>query len=204
MRFADEISRLNVDNFYIKYSNELVDVIQHISGETDEDKIYFLYELCQKHSADVKEAIAQMNRIHNDPFEILSPKSFFSSILGEREYKKEPYILITSRICSDLMSAIPIAFHSRRPENENQLNDYIESFLNLHQNDYEREFGLGSFALAKTYVDHNVGRSTVLIESKYIRNSTTPSVATEGFLQISLNTPRINSNYLSYMTHIGK
>ena len=78
-----------------------------------------------------------------------------------------------------LKRAIPLAYQSVPPKNEQDLNDKIEALLNSNSSDYRREYPSIPFALARSVPDHSTNAG-LLIEAKYIRTNTTPSRVTEG------------------------
>ena len=70
-------------------------------------------------------------------------------------------------------------FHNENlPNNEQDLNNKINSLIEKNRNDYEREYPTIKFGLARIVPDHSF--HNLLIEAKYLRGSTTPSKATEG------------------------
>jgi len=79
-----------------------------------------------------------------------------------------------------LEKVIPITFQKNQPINENDFNDKLEGILKSLEENYEREFPIIKVALAKAKPDHSLQDYDLLIESKFIRGSTTPSVVSEG------------------------
>ena len=96
---------------------------------------------------------------------------------------KEPVDRLVSTIGDGLKRSIPIAFRKNSPKNENDLNDKINSMLVHNDEDYRREHPAIAFALTKSVPDHSFADHDLLIETKYIRNSTTPSVASSGIAE---------------------
>ena len=70
-------------------------------------------------------------------------------------------------------------FRQNKPKNENDLNTKVHALLETHRLDLRSEHPEVSFAGAQVVPDHGIG-TNLLIESKYIRDGTTPSVATDG------------------------
>lgn len=168
----------NSDSFFEKYASELSDSILNakLSG-TSLEKNNALYELCSSHGNQIKKALQEARRVHDDIFGSAHKDSLFR-IIDEREYLKNDETLLIEEICRQLRRSIPIAFQRKRPDSENHLNDHIEALLNSEGPKFEREYPSIKFGLAKTIPDHSIGG--VLIESKFIRNGTTPSKVTEG------------------------
>jgi hypothetical protein len=78
------------------------------------------------------------------------------------------------------MISIPIAFKVSKPRNEIDLNNQIDALIRARGDDFRREFPITQFALAKVVPDHEARQADLIIEAKYIRNSTAPSKASEG------------------------
>jgi hypothetical protein len=68
-------------------------------------------------------------------------------------------------------------FHRIKPVNENDFNDKIEGLLS-GIGLFNREYPSLKFGITKYVPDHS--QDELLIESKYLRKSTTPSVASQG------------------------
>lgn len=168
----------NPDSFFEKYAAELSDSMLHskLSG-TSLERHNTLFGLCSKHGNQIKMALQEARRVHDDIFGNAHKDSLFR-IIDAREYLKNGESILIEEISRQLKRSIPIAFQRKRPDSENQLNDHIEALLNSEGPKFEREYPSIKFGLAKTIPDHSV--SGILIESKFIRNGTTPSKVTEG------------------------
>jgi hypothetical protein len=101
-------------------------------------------------------------------------------MISEREYMKEPVQRLVEVISKRLQKALPVAFSLNRPKNENDFNDKVNAILVSDSYEYEREHPSVSFGLAHVVPDHSFPKMDLLIESKYIRDSSPPSKATEG------------------------
>lgn len=97
------------------------------------------------------------------------------SILNNRTYLETPFALRVVEIDSILRLSIPIAFQREKPNDENDLNDKIQALLCTSENRFSREYPIIEFGLTAYRADHAEG--SLLIESKYIREKTTPNVA---------------------------
>ncbi len=173
VRQAENFGRKNLNDFYletIEYTHEVVDFID---GESEEDKIESVHNLYVKHGRQVEEAIRKMG----SPFDNIKEGSFLS-LVSNRDYLKPDAKLIADKIATDLTKALPIMFQGENlPKNENDLNNKINALIEKNRPDYEREFPAIKFGLARIIPDHSL--ADVLIETKYLRNGTTPSKATE-------------------------
>src|SRR5262249_34114340 len=115
----------------------------------------------------------------NDPTK-KPKKNSLLSMVNDREYLKTPVTRLCDDICQLLTRSIPLMFRARRPKDENDFNDKVDGVLNSRKEEFEREHPCASFARAKVIPDHLDVGSTLLVESKYVRGSTTPSKVTDG------------------------
>ena len=88
IRLAQSFSDSNIAKFYVDRGNEIAAMVEYLEG-TDEEKIRRIFDLCIKHSVQIEKAIKRMRDNYDSVFKPLHPKSFFSLILGKREYQKE-------------------------------------------------------------------------------------------------------------------
>ena len=79
-----------------------------------------------------------------------------------------------------LTQAIPIAFKTTKPRDENDLNNQIDALIQAKGDDFRREFPITQFALATVIPDHEARRADLLVEAKYIRKNTSHSKASDG------------------------
>jgi len=175
VRLALEFRKMNYMTFCSERLAELADLEDYIEGNDENEKIEKVYRLCIHYGEQIETAISRMNK----PFDVIIPGSFLD-IVRDREYLKEPVINLAQRISNKLDKAIPIAFKNNKPKNENDFNDKVNAILEGEKDEYKREFPSISFALAKAIPDHSINNLDLLIESKYIRGKTAPSVASEG------------------------
>jgi hypothetical protein len=102
----------------------------------------------------------------------------FVSMLTSREYLRTPVQIRVDEIDSVLRTSIPQAFHTDRPKNENAFNDTVQSLLTAAGNRFTREYPALKFGISEYRPD--LSDDSLIIESKYLRGKTSPSVATEG------------------------
>ncbi len=174
LNFSDE----TLNSFYYDKQEVLSELVDYIDGSTEEEKVERLFQLCKKHFQQIHIAIKRIKTLE-DPLKPKIPNSFFTFI-DDREYFKDPVERFVEKITIKLTKAIPEAFNTQKPKNENSLNDYINSYLMSEQKDYEREFPVVKFSVAKTVPDHSFNGYNLFIESKYLRGKTTKSAITDG------------------------
>lgn len=172
---AKEFATSSSDGFARKYLSELAAIEDHVLDVPKTDRITALHALCSRHGQQTMLAA----RILNDPTREVQ-KGTLLAMLSDREYLKTPVTRMCDDICVRLSRAVPLVFKSRKPVDENDFNDKLDGMLNGWRPEFEREHPVTSFARAKMIPDHFNPARGFLIESKYLRGSTTPSKATDG------------------------
>ena len=179
LRQARNFANWNVDYFYQKMMNDLIDLIDWIPDCTDEVEIVEkVWYLCNRHGRQVFDAMNRMRKVHDNLYQPIEEGSLLK-LISEREYLKEPIHRLVASIRDIVSDAIPAMFSKNKPNNENDLNTKVRALLETHRQDLRSEHPEVSFAGAKVIPDHGIG-TILLIETKYIRKGTTPSVATDG------------------------
>lgn len=179
VRQASFFASANIDHFYKEMINELVSVVEYVPGLPEDEVIEKIWCLCNRHGKQVQKAIKSMREAHDDPF--LPPtEGSLLQLVGSREYLKEPVERLALAVCDMLGSTLPIAFRKNLPRDENDLNDKVSALLQANRDDFSREHPAVMFALARSVPDHSSRENKLLVESKYIRGSTSPSKASEG------------------------
>ncbi|MGD8305922.1 MAG: 7-cyano-7-deazaguanine synthase, partial [Ignavibacteria bacterium] len=87
LRLVDEFANTDLNYFYIKRADEIIDVIEYSEGNSDGEKYENVYNLCQKHARQVEYAIERLNNIYNKPFSTEETGTFFSIIVGTKAYQ---------------------------------------------------------------------------------------------------------------------
>ncbi len=178
VRQAKDFAEWNLDHFYLKMIKELVDIVEAMPELNEDDAVEKVWNLCRRHGEQVLKAIIRMRNIYDNPFSRI-PEGSFLQMVSEREYLKEPIQRLIEAICKRLKNALPIAFQKNKPKDENDLNDKINSIIISDKEEYAREHPAVSFGLTKVIPDHSFNKYQLLIETKYIRGSTSPSKASE-------------------------
>jgi len=179
-RLALNFSQWNFDNFSYKMVEPLAEVVDFIDGNDDLDKTNKIFNLCKRHGFQIENAVKHMRDKYHNLFKKHNyQKSSLLDMLNTGEHFKNAPERLSDSILSVLQQAIPIMFRKNRPVNENDFNDKIESLIKSRDYEYDREFPTISFALSKAVPDHAILEHDLLIESKYLRGATTPSVVTD-------------------------
>lgn len=178
IKLASNFSNDSINSFYHEKLEVLSELVDYIDGTNDHDKVEKIFQLCKKHFQQIHFAIKRILSLE-DPLKPRIPNSFFTFI-SDREFFKDPVELFVDKIVLKLGKAIPEAFSTKKPDNENSFNDYINSYLMSERDDYEREFPVVKFSIAKTVPDHSFNGCNLFIESKYLRGKTSKSTITDG------------------------
>lgn len=179
VRQAQEFATWNVDHFATQLFGSMSEMVDHVGTENEEDAYNRIAELCRRHGKQVMNAIAKMRAKH-DRLEDKIIKGSLLSLIAEREYLKPPVLRLVEAVCRRLSTSIPLAFQSNPPKDEPDLNDKISALLNTDRDNFAREHPSVRFGLAKAIPDHSALGTDLVIETKYLRGSTTPSRASDG------------------------
>jgi len=167
------------DKFYYDHLNELVDIVDYIDATSEANAVEKLWQLCHRHGEQVVAAIKKIRQLLDDPCCKVHSDSLLK-LIADREYMKDNARRLAERIAERLNKGIPIAFQKRFPERENEVNNMIQAILQADKDVFRREFPSTTFALSKVIPDHEAIQQDLLIEAKYIRKKTTPSIVSDG------------------------
>lgn len=179
VRQARDFATWNEDHFYEEKLDDLIDLTDYLPGMSENEAVERVWNLCKRHGDQVIGALKRIQVIHDDLTHEVPEGSLLQRV-NEREYLKEPILRLASDICERLSSSIPLLFQRHRPASENDLNDKVSGVLNTERDRFDREHPAAKFASARVVADHSLNGTDLLVESKYIRGNTSPSVATEG------------------------
>lgn len=177
MRLAnlEDISTKN--DFVQKYPSDVLDMIQYWQGPYNaDDKLDEIYSLVCRYGKSVIAAATAMRNKYDDLTRPINRDSLIG-ILSERMYMQTPFFNRVEGIDTILKKAIPDIFQREKPKNENDFNDKLHGILSAY-GEFTREFPSLLFGLSSYRADQAQG--DLVIESKYIRGKTSPSVAREG------------------------
>jgi hypothetical protein len=154
-------------------------MIDHVGAANEEEACNRIAELCRRHGKQVMNAIAKMREKH-DRLEKKITKGSLLSLIAEREYLKPPVLRLVDAVSDRLSIAIPLAFENNPPKDEPDLNDKISAILSAERDRFDREHPAVRFGLATAIPDHSAVEKDLVIETKYLRGSTSPSRASDG------------------------
>jgi len=177
MRLANLEEISTRDDFMQKYPEDVLDMIAYWQGSLNaDDKLDEIYDLVCRYGMSVIEAATRMRNKYDDLTRPINKNSLLG-IISERQYMQTPFFNRVSEIDVILKKAIPDIFQSEKPKNEDDFNAKLHGVLNVHS-EFTREYPVLQFGLSAYRADQAQGN--LIIESKYIRGKTAPSVASEG------------------------
>lgn len=175
LAYLEDIS--TKEDFIMKYPSEIADLMEYWPNlDNAEDKIDEIYSLVCRYGKSVIRAATVMRNKYDDLTRPINKNSLLG-IISQREYMQRPCYSRVMEIDAILKKAIPDTFQRERPKSENDLNDKIHSILNVHD-EFTREYPVLLFGLSSYRADQ--GQGNLIVESKFIRGKTSPSVASEG------------------------
>ncbi|MBN1560454.1 7-cyano-7-deazaguanine synthase [candidate division KSB1 bacterium] len=170
---AKKFLHANIGNFQTEMMAELADAVD---DEQDEVlQIDAIHSLCQRHGKQIQ--IALRNMI--DPLADY-PGGSLKTLSYGTDLSRPPVIRLANELGAEIEEFIRRAFVKEKPKNENDLNAKIDGYLAGHKERFRREHPCLRFATARFIPDHSNDAFDLLIETKYIRNTTSPSKASEG------------------------
>lgn len=197
VRQAVDFSNSIEDSFVIDWLNELSEVSPFV-GMDEDSAIETTWQLCRRHGEQVVSGISDARR-ELDDLRIPSVEGSLLRLVSDRRHLNEPSKELAKLIAARLKKAIPIAFHSRLPAREQELNDQINAILADESTNYRREFPVCKFALASVIPDHELPNLDLLIEAKYIRKGTPPSKVSGGIAEDVTKYP--DSSYILFVVY---
>ena len=178
LRLARDFVIQHEDWFAVEKINELADLVEHVDGVDEFERVAKIWDLCQRHG---KGVFAAMSSIRSRFCDLARPrpKGILLDIISDQDYLKDPVERLIERLRERFKSAVPIAFATSAPKHENQLNDQIDAILRAESLEFEREFPVVRFGTAKTVPDHSNKELDLFIEAKLLRESTSASKITD-------------------------
>ena len=181
IRQAKFFSECSVDSFYEEYLLDISNAVEYLLQEGDDLELAeSLWNLFRKHGENIKVALSNIRQEYDDIFSIKPNKDTLLSLISKREYIKTNTARLVERLSLLLEETVSEMFATHKPKDEPDLNEKIGALLRSHQPEIRSEYPTQSFALARVVPDHEWENVNILIEAKYLRKTTTPSVATEG------------------------
>lgn len=167
----------NSVELYRKYPEEIEDILKYWPQENVNDSLDEIFTLFKRFGDSVLQAAMHMRMKHEDLRKTVRKDSFLY-MLADREYLKTPMDIKVFEIDDILRRNIPIMFQAEKPKNENDMNNKIKALLGASNKKYFREFPVLKFGITSYRAD--LSQEELIIEGKYIRKGTTPSVASTG------------------------
>lgn len=189
MRLANLEDISTKDDFIRKYPDDVTSIVSYWQGSINaDDKLDEIYGLVCRYGRSVIAAATAMRNKYDDLTRPINKNSLLG-IISERQYMQTPFYNRVVEIDAILKRAIPDIFQREKPKNENDFNDKLHGLLNVHS-EFSREYPVLQFGLSSYRADQAQG--DLIIESKYIRGKTPPSVASEG---IAADITKVPENY---------
>ena len=176
LRQAHSFLIFNLNQFYYEMIDQLADAIDINSDQGDQ--VEKMYSLCHRHGHNVQTAAHNMIK----PL-VKYPAGSLHTIVYNTDFSRPPVFPLANQIASEFCKFLYHACSKVQPENENDLNAKLDGYLTGHKEKFQREHPFLSFATARTVPDLSNAHLDLLIEAKYIRGSTSPSVATSGIAE---------------------
>jgi hypothetical protein len=189
LRLASAEKIKSAPDLYTNHPDEMTDAIEYWRCDNPEDSLEEIYSLFSRAGDSVLRA-AQSMRIKHDDLSVPTIDNSFLSMLSSRDYLKTPISIRVSEIDKILNTSIPQMFSVNKPKDENDLNNKIKAILDASGDSFTREFPVLKFGITSYRAD--LAEDNLIIESKFLRKKTTPSVATEG---ISADITKVQAGY---------
>jgi 7-cyano-7-deazaguanine synthase in queuosine biosynthesis len=177
LRLASAEKMRTTESLFKNYPEEMVNLVEHWNCDNAEDCVTDVHLLFSRYGDSIMRAVKSIQVKHENLSVPIADDSFLS-MLSSREYLKTPTQIRVEEIDKMLRASIPKTFHSAKPTNENDFSNKVEGLLTAAGNNFTREYPVLKFGITSYRAD--ISDDGLIIESKYLRNKTTPSVATDG------------------------
>lgn len=169
VRSAIKIRKMNDYNFFTEYP-ELQDALRYLGASIDESasKIYGLFK---RHANEVIEVSVEKGKEYwSQLINKELPENCLINLLARNTHFNEPMSNYAERIYTLLNKALPIAFQSREPNREKDVQDQIESALAAASEKLQRENPLLYYSVVQTKPDFSNISNRLFIEVKFIND----------------------------------
>ena len=177
MHFASAKSFQTQFDLMKNYGDETQSAIEYWPCDNPEDSLDEIHRLLMRYSDSAMRAVKQIQLKYDDPRKPITDNSFLK-IISDREYLKTPFERRIDEIDKKLRSSLPLMFKTEKPKNENDFNDKVVGLFQSAEEHWFREYPIIKFGITQYRAD--VYHDCLIVESKYIRGSTSPSVASHG------------------------
>lgn len=175
VRLGIELDAETIDGFYQHWLTEIAEAV--VPSDDQEKAVLKIHDLAQRFGQQTIGALRNFHRLDDITREPV--RNSLLHIIQTRDYLKSDPERLAHKLASKLQRAIPTMFARHPPRNENDFNDKVEALIRGDSDAYRREFPSTMFGTAKVIPDHEISNCSLLIESKYVRKSTTPSKVTD-------------------------
>lgn len=190
LRQALDFRRVNIDHFYEQHLPELADVTDGMPHATEAQVVERMHSLVRRHGDGIASAIRTIVAKHDDPSKARVPGSALD-LIAQQEHLKAPVERLVATILARVEPAIQHMFaKGRLPADENDFNQKLAAAIGAFRSDLASEHPTVNFACAGFTPDHAfLDAADLLIESKYVRGSTTPGKIRDPISADLTNTP---------------
>lgn len=179
LRQAAHFAESSLDSFYTEHLSELADALDSLpTSGSDLERIERVWRLMRAHGENVRSGLLRIRQLYDDPFAPL-PRGSLPSLVSNREYLRPAVVRLCEAISDIASGAVGELFRVQPPSNENDFNARMAALIGSHH-ELISEHPSVPFACAQVRPDHTVTDTALLIESKFIRDSASPSKASEG------------------------
>jgi hypothetical protein len=176
LRMASAEKLRTPEELFKNFPDEMVDLLEYWHCDNHEDSFAEIYSLFSRYGDSIIRAAKAMQSKH-DNLSIPIASDSLLSMLSSRKYLKTPTQIRVEEIENVLWRSIPQAFHTSKPKNEDGFNNTIQALLTAAGSSFTREYPILRFGISSYRAD--LSEDALIIESKYLRGKTPPSVATE-------------------------
>lgn len=165
------------NNLVRNFPDEIGYLVSYWPCDNPDDSLDEIFDLLSRYCDSIMRAAKAMQSKKDN---LLCPiaKDSLLYILSSREYLKTQTQIRVDEIEKILRASIPQAFRNSKPSNETDFNNKVQALLTAANNRFNREYPEIKFGISSYRPD--LSDDTIVIESKYLRGKTPPSVATEG------------------------
>lgn len=171
-----EVAKIPLEGLYQKYP-EIGDAVVAIGGDLEET-YHAIYDLYQRRAAEVNAAVVKAIKASaQDLYSGDLPNDCLLRVLGSGEHLRDPVASLANCLGSILEKGLPVAFQSRDPANESEVQDAAEALFLAADKDLSRELPMVDFLHVKgAKPDFSTPRPNRLyVEVKYPRRTRSAS-----------------------------
>lgn len=179
LRQAAQFADGTVDAFEDEHLTDLAEALDFLpTSGGDIERVERVWQLMRSHGDSVRKGLRRIRELYDDPLAPLPPGTL-PSLVSTREHLRPAVLRLADAISRIATEAIGKMFRIQQPSNENDLNAKLAALIGSHH-ELISEHPSVPFALAHVISDHMVAETALLVESKFIRDRTPPSKASEG------------------------